>query len=504
MEIKMNKKAMEAERQFASAPMQIHLRAEAMAAGAGRDNVEILLKDARIFIKSAETETGRVLAEGECVCQAAYLMNQETAARAVEAVAPVSCQIDVPGALGGMTGEVTACVDEVQAEYQNGHIVFDVYATVSSYVTALVPLEVISETGAENALETRYEDVKSVKLSAENAVGAYLTETVSLPSALDARYVLMEWAQPMQVDFQKEPGGLRVTGNVLFETLISTGLKQRPVQLVKYRLPIDKFLEMPEWLMENVHAEAEITNLKAQVKQAENGEDAALTMEADVKISAFAMGEDTARALTDAFSVSDTRVQAEKAEYEVCLGVNRLNVKEPFRSSVLLKEGTGAAGEVLAVKTHAAVGDIMHEGARTTVMGVINCQVVYMTGSGDKLRSESADLPFEVSVAAETGGDARFDVVASAPEASWLMSDRIEMKCTINVSVRERLKGTMTVVKDVTENGKSEKKNGIVIVWPTETDDEWSVAKRYLTRVENVKNASGGSLSRQNPLVIRL
>ena len=504
MEFALTRKAIEAEKRYESAPRQTHIRAEAMVAGAGREMIDILLTDAKISIKSHETQTDRVLMEGECVCQAAYRAGNETNARAANASAPVSFQFDLPGALSGMTNTVSVQIDEVNAKSENGHIVFDVYATLRACATSLVPVDVIVGVGDDQTLETRFEDIKSVKLSAENAVTEHLAQTVALPAALDARYVLMDWAKPNQIDYQKEPGGVRVTGNVLVETLISTGIAQKPVQLVKYRLPVDKFVEMPEWLLDNVKTDVNVMDVKTYINQGAGGEDATLNMEAEAEICVLATGEDNARALTDVFSTGDYLVGADKKTYEVCLGAGRLNMQEPFRASVLLKDGAGAVGEVCAVKAHATVGEVIPDGAKTVVMGVVNVQVIYMTGNGEKLLGERQDLPFEINVAAEIDKDALVTVTALSPEGNALMSDRIEVKCMLDVTMDQRTKGEMTIIKDVFENGEAPAKKGIMIVWPGETDDEWTIAKRYLTRVENVRNAYDGTDIRQNPLVLRL
>lgn len=504
MDFTLTRKAIEAEKRYESGKVQTHLKAEAMVLGAGRENVDVLLSDCRVRITSVEAGNDRVIAEGEAVCQAAYKVGSEASARAANAVAPISCAFDMKGVLSGMNAKVFSEVDEVTAKYENGHMVFDVYLTMSAFVTSLVPVNVI--VGCENMgeLQTMYEDVKSVKLAAENVGTQVVSQTVNLPAALDARYALMEWATITQLDHQKEPGGVKVTGNVLVETLISTGLPEKPVQLVRYRMPIDRFMEMPEWLTDNVYLDADIVSVKTNVNQAVMGDDATLLMEAEVEIRVNATGEDRTQALTDAFSTGDSRIVCDKKTVDVCLAVSRITMSEPFRSSVLLQDSSGSVGEVCAVKTRAVLGDVISDGARTMVSGIVNAQVVYMTGDGEELKSENQDFPFEISVSCALDEKGRVRVLAVSPEGNALMSDRIEVKCMLALSADKRTDGKITIADGLAEAGENNKIKGVMIVWPNPNDTAWSIAKKYITTVDNVQNAFDDETSNQKPLVLRL
>ena len=503
MDFTIERKTIEAEKQYESEKVQMHLRAEAMVLGAGRENVDVLMSDCRVRITSCQAQTDRVICQGEAVCQAAYRVDSESGARAANATAPISCAFDMKGVLSGMAAKVFPEDNEVTARYENGHMVFDVYITLSAVASSLVPVQVI--TGVQNGenIETAYEEIRSVKMAAESTASVVLSQTVSLPAALDARYALMEWATISQLDHQKEPGGIRINGNVLVETLISTGLAQKPVQLVKYRLPIDRFMEMPEWLTENVHLDACITSVKTSVNQAVMGEDASLLMEAEIEINACAMAEDEARALTDAFSTGETKVTCDKKTIEMCKNVSRITLSEPFRASVLLKDASKSVGEVCAVKTRASVGDVTTDGKKSVVTGIVNAQVIYVTADGEMLL-ENQDLPFEIEAACALDPNGRVRVSASAPEGNALMSDRIEIKCMLSLTCDKRTSEEETFVEGILEEGENKPKKGVMIVWPQKEDSAWTIAKRYLTPVKNVENAINANQSNQNPLVLRL
>lgn len=503
MDFTLTRKTIEAEKLYESEKVQMHLRAEAMVLGAGRENVDVLLSDCRVRITSCQAQTDRITCQGEAVCQAAYRVDSESGARAANATAPISCAFDIKGVLSGMAARVYSEDQEVTARYENGHMVFDVYLTLSAAASSLVPVQVITGVSDGEAIETAYEEIKSVKMAAESTASMVLSQTVSLPAALDARYALMEWATILQLDHQKEPGGVRVNGNVLVETLISTGLTQKPVQLVKYRLPIDRFMEMPEWLTENVHLDACVTSVKTNVNQAVMGEDASLLMEAEIEITARAMAEDQARALTDAFSTGETKVLCDQKTVEMCQDITRITMSEPFRASVILKDASKSVGEVCAVKTRASVGEVTTDGKKSAVSGIVNAQVVYVTAEGEMM-AENQDLPFEIEAACALDPNGRVSVTSLSPEGNALMSDRIEIKCMLSLTGDKRTSRAVSFSEGILEEGENKIKKGVMIVWPQKDDSAWTIAKRYLTPVRNVENAINASQSNQNPLVLRL
>jgi hypothetical protein len=240
------------------------------------------------------------------------------------------------------------------------------------------------------------------------------------------------------------------------------------------------------------------------VNQAVMGEDATLLMEAEVEIRVSATGEDRARALTDAFSTGESRIECDKKTVDVCLGVSRITMNEPFRASVLLQDSSSSVAEVCAVKTRAVVGDVISDGARTTVSGIINTQVVYMTGDGESLKCENQDLPFEISAACALDEKGRVRVAAVSPEGNALMSDRIEVKCMLVLTADKRTDGQITIADGLSEAGENQKLKGVVIVWPGPDDTAWTIAEKYLTNVESVQNAFDENASSQNPIVLRL
>ena len=125
----------------------------------------------------------------------------------------------------------------------------------------------INQISGVNGLEVKFAEICSNKLSAEANAEALLREAVTLPAALDARSALMDWFSTQIEDVSRDLGGVRVTGKVLVEALIASGVAGRPVALVKYAMPFDQLVELPDWLTEDVNAAVEVKRLISQVDE---------------------------------------------------------------------------------------------------------------------------------------------------------------------------------------------------------------------------------------------
>ena len=272
MPLKVLRKEIEAEREIGHKYLQVLSRAEALVPGAGREAIEPLLWDASVAIVRADVQNDRVVLDGTLSCQAVDRQGEDTTLRALSAKSTVSQVAELTGAQPGMLCRVQAVVENVDARYENGHMVFLVSLGLHVWVLKLENLEVIDqiEDGAE--VEARFRDLPLVKLAAEANETAVLTERVELPRALDARATLMDWGS-VQID-SSEPdlGGIRVKGRATIETLVASGVEGKPGVVVKYPIEFDKLIELPEWLCGEAHVFPSIRNIRTQLEAGDDEE----------------------------------------------------------------------------------------------------------------------------------------------------------------------------------------------------------------------------------------
>lgn len=495
MAISVLKQALEIEELVGSRQGQALLRAEAIVPGAGRDAIETLMSEADLVIGQVDVQEGRVVLEGTAHCQAVYRQGGEASLRSLTAQAQLNHAFELPGAAGDMPCRVAGEVEHVEAKYENGHMVFLVSVGLKLQVWKLTPAEIVTGVEGSPALETESETVRSVRLAAESDVDTLLSETVALPAALDAQTALMSWGTVVVEGVEPDLGGVRVRGKLNVEALVASGVTGRPVALIKVPLAFERLVEMPDWLVENVYATARLQRLETRVETGEEDDEADVDMriEAEVNVSVKAVTASEAAALTDAYATRGPSVQIEMQEITPCVAIERTQASEAFRGTLLLPENAPGAGTVLAVRVRPVVGGWGVDAGRTTIDGVLEATVLYMPGGSDRVASAQSEMPFSLQVQGELDDSSWVTVEALSAEANALMSDRLELRCLLNVAAETRVTKEYRLLSGAQEGEDVKKRPGIVLFWPGSDDDIWSIGKRYNVSVEDVRAMNGGT-----------
>ena len=506
MAISVLTQALEIEELVCSRQGQTLLRAEAMVPGAGRDAIEALLSEANLVITQAEVQEGRVVLDGTAYCQAVYRQGGEATLRALTAQARLSHVFEVPEAAADMPCRVAGEVEHVEAKYENGHMVFLISVGLRVQVWSLSPREIVTAIEGAPALEVEMESVKSVRLAAESSAEALLREEIPLPAALDARMALMDWASVTVESAEADLGGVRVRGKVNLEALISSGVTGRPVALIKYPLSFERLVEMPDWLCEDVYATASLNRLETRVEEGEEDEDATLHIEAEVGVCVCALAHSQAEAVADAYVTRGPSLVVTRQQIRPCVAVERAQAAQAFRGTLLLPEGAPGAGTVLAVRVRPVIGGWGVGEGKTTLEGVLEASVLYMPGGSDRVASAQSELPFSAEIAGELNDNSWVRIEAVAAEASALMSDRLELKCVLEVAAETRLTHEYELLAGAQEGEDVKKRPGIVLFWPGEGDDIWSIGKKYNVSIEDVRAMNGDSeiIKRGKAMVLRI
>ena len=485
------RRGIEIERLIGSEDTQILLRAEAMVSGAGREEVHILMADAYLALGAVEVQTDRVVLDGTVYAQAAYRLGDESSVRALTAQTTLNHAIDMEGAAAKMIARAEGKVEHVEAKYENGHMAFRISVRLRVRVLNLAPVEVINHLSGTNGIETKYTEICSAKLSAESGSAALLREAVTLPSTLDARCALMDWFSASVESISRDLGGVRVAGKVMTEVLIASGVSGRPVALVKYAMPFDQLVELPDWLAEDVNAFVEVKRLYSQVEEGGQN-DSSLKLEAELAVHVCAMGKDCTEALIDAYGTGEETVNVEQHALEILAGINSVSCQDSFKNTMLLPPGSPGVGSVLATRAIPTLSGFYSEDGYSVFEGVIEVTALYMPSGSDKLNAAVAELPFSLRCQGELTEDAWVNVRVINVEANALMSDRLEVRATLEVAGESRMTQNIKIADSVAEADTVIRKKGIMIIWPAEDDDLWSIGKRYRISEERLLEMNGG------------
>jgi|GEM_PF-1771030 len=506
MAISCVKQSVEVERLVGRATFQIPVRAEAAVPGAGRESVEVLMEDAFASVSGAEAQAGRVLVTGQVQCQAVYRLGDGGSLRALTARADFEQAVELEDAQPQMSVRARAEAEHVEAAYDNGHMVFQITVTVTVRVRSLTPVEAVTEIAGDEPVECLTSRLCSARTSAENSESAELSDSVSLPAALHARVALMQWAEPRVESAVRDLGGVRVSGAVQIESLIASSVSGRPVALVRYQMPFEQLVAMPDWVEGEPESEAEVTRLAVEVEEGAEDEDAALKMACSLLVTVRLTGEDCADAVSDAYIAGDGMLALTRQTLSVCAGEEAIQARETFRGALLLPENAPGAGTALAARVRPVVSGWETERGVGQAQGVLEATVLYMPSGSEQLASVRAELPFTIRTAAPAGGDAALTVTASEAEASALMSDRMELRCVLTARGAVWRTEEETVVTGAQEDGTRPRRRGIGIFYPAAGDTFWTIGRRYRAALDVLKaeNPQQEEAQAGQPVVVRI
>ena len=469
----------EAERLVGARIAQVLVRAEALVPGAGRDAIEPLLADAGLFIGEVDVQADRVVLEGSVACQAVYRQGEESALRALTAQTTLSHVLDIPGVQPGMLCRARGEVSHVDARYENGHMVFQAACDLTVQVLSLSPVEVISAVDGVEGIQTVFTPIRSVKLAAEASELALLRDTVALPAALDGRTALMDWVAVEVDEVSPDLGGVRVKGRALVETLVASGVANRPGVVVRYPLSLDQLVELPEWLTGDVSAEVDVRSVRSRVDAGEGDGDMQLTCEIEARVRVLANATDNVKALADIYATQGNRVETKDEDVRLCSAVDRVKVCELVRGTVLIGENAPGVGTVIATQVHPAIGEWRNENGQGRIEGVAETRVLYIPGGSDIPAAAEAELPFNLTVPQALNDESLIDIQVLSAEANALMSDRLEMKLQLSVTCETRQRTDVEIVTEMAEGTPLQRRPGIVVSWPLPGETAWDIGKRY-------------------------
>ncbi len=492
MSVSVNRQSIEVERMVGRAQAQAPVRAEALCSGAGRDSVEVLMEDACALLDGAQAQEGRVLVSGRVNCQAMYAQGQERAIRAVSAQAPFEQILEIEGAQPGMGVEARLSVEHVDTGYEAGRLVFTVTVGLWVMVRSLSTVEPVTGVEAE-AAQTLSRMVRSFKTSAEAKEECTLQDSVALPAELDARVPLLYWARPVITESERDLGGVRVSGEAEVEAVVQSGVEERPIALIRVKLPFERLVGLPEWLEGECETEAQVVSLQMTVEPGEEEGERRLAMQCQLRIMVRVLGEDSVQVLEDAYLTQGTEeLILRKEEMELSGPRSRLCGEENCRGTILLPEGAPPAGSVLCAHALPVTGGLRAQGEGTLAEGILEVCVLYLAAGTGQLCSARSELPFEVALPGGAAEDAALSLTVSGAEASSLMSDRLQFACRIQACAVSQSPGRSTLVTDV-EKGEAEPLvRGVGVVFSQPGETLWSIARSQRLTPQALSAMNGG------------
>ena len=256
-------------------------------------------------------------------------------------------------------------------------------------------------------------------------------------------------------------------------------------------MALDQLVELPEWLTGDVAAEADVRSVRSQITMAENSDSPSLSCEVELRVRALANTTDAPEVLRDIYATQGSALDVETRDIRLCARVERANMAEAVRGTVLVGEGAPRVGTVIATQIRPVIGSRPADNGAGRLEGVLEVCVLYVSADGEPAGA-SAELPFAINVPMALNEYSSMVLQVLSAESGALMGDRLDVKAQLSLRCENRVRETARIVTNVTEGAPLSRRPGIVIVWPEEGEDAWTIARRYAIPAEQAADAQTG------------
>ncbi len=495
------RKTVEMEQLVGEDRTQTLVHAETIVPGAGKEPVLILFEDARAALGTIDVQADRVVADGMVQAQALYKLGAQGEAQALTASAPISRAIEMPGAQPGMACACSAVVEHVEAKYENGHIVFLITVGLTTRVTQMTQQEILCDISGEEGIEKSVKTLPCAKMAAESTAQAILQGDARMPAVLDARTALMDWCSVRIDSVSEDLGGVQVSGAVLAEALVGSGVPGRPVALVKYALPFAQLVDLPDWLRKDAQAGAQISSLNTKLQQMEDGS-TALHFEAELDIRVQANLQEEIAVLCDAYGTGASDIACEYGEISICTALESSVFRENLRANMELNDAAPSVGTVIAVRARPQIAEISPTDSGARVSGLMEAQALYLaSGSGEMCVARgdvafSLDCPFAIS----ENDDIRIEIESA--DATALLAQRLELSFAVQATAKIRRESAQKAVLSASAVPAKKPEFGVTLYWPAPEESLWEIGKKYRVSGARIDEINPGRKP-DMPLIVR-
>ena len=140
------------------------------------------------------------------------------------------------------------------------------------------------------------------------------------------------------------------------------------------------------------------------------------------------------------------------------------------------------------------VSAVTPAGKRLDAEGVAGLTLIYLPQDSDIPYAVHVREPFAMTFPVEMGEGACAQLEAVETSASAITSERVEVRCLLNIRAVRRVTQTVTGVTDVTEMEETQTERGFVLVWPAEGETRWDTARRLRVAEEALHPAGKRAL----------
>ncbi len=352
-------------------------------------------------------------------------------------------------------------------------------------------------TEIENAVNTEVLDgtISMMSLQMQKKELLQIREQVEIPSNKPNIYqVIWKSVSVSGIMIKPADGYLMVSGNLKIFLIYTAEDENMPIQYFTMEIPFEQRVDEDQCSADMISGSfLGLDQSHITVIADESGEDRLLDIMADFTLEVKLYGDETLQLVQDAYS-SDKELTPLWREFNIQHLLVRNCAKAKIAEVVDMPKQQSIL-QICNVEGSVSIDDTERTARGILVEGVVGTQITYLSkNDGASIASATFDIPFSYEI--EVDGmkdDITYSIVPFFDQivAMLLNESQIEIKAEISLEVLAFSNEAARAVLDIEETLiDMEKKNSLpgligYIVKPEDT--LWSVAKKYYTTVERIK-----------------
>lgn len=440
----------------------------------------------------------KVMIQGIVKMTVLYLPDGETAGtiRSLSASQEFAHTIDCRGALPEMQLIVQAEPESFDSALINSRKLnlrcsLGLGVKVSKPLTLSLPIGMEDETG----IALNREPLRLICNADSTECQIILREQLEMPSGKPTiGEILKITATPIPLELCMMDNKAVAKGQVRVCTLYLGEDGEESLQVMEHMIPFTEILDA-EGIHEDMNGEVAYTlnDMYYEIREDSDGE--ARNVGIELVLGVLLRGSETKdiEAVSDAYSLNGSlTVHTAQQQLEQLLESNstELTVKDQAQLPPMLPR----LSQVCDLNSHAKIDRITAENGQVTVYGTVQTWILYL--SRDESSPISAfrhisEFSHSFSVP-DAGGDTACDARVSVDHTSYTLSgeDSLELRLILSLAVKCLKTGTVCLVEELIETAPDTENSYpcMVLYFVQKGDSLWSIAKRYHTTVDAIKN----------------
>lgn len=456
--------------------------------------LEVLVKP---LLEKAEPAEGRVNYRGSISTHILYLSKGDNkAVHSMSGTIPINDFIQLEGAEEGTLCNMLLHVSDCNTALANERKVScKIFADADIIVKQPFEAEVIQELSEIPAEQQKTKRVSLCNTVMDSTEKFTIKESIEIPNSRpNIERILQVDCKISDKDIKVYSDKAELNGEVSVNVLYKGEDESNPMEIQEGKIDFGGSIPL-DGHYDNVNCNVRlcIDNCKYAIAEDEDGENRIISLEVQISAAIDAEEEYTVDVLEDAYCLNKhIEMQTTEAAYNMLICKN--SSQFPIKEVVEIEKSCPDMLRVYKVSGIPCVDEISIVDNRLIVDGVINMNILYVTGNDDMpVYGCKASLPFSHTIEAK-GAKEGMQAIVSRDISNIrfnMLSDReVEVRCMLNMdaSVTSDVTESFAVSAEMTDMDKEEIKKfpAIVIYFVKPGDTLWKLSKKYNSTVQSI------------------